>query len=158
MVKYLLTLLLLSFNLNAEIIDTGNLLSNSGFTGGTSSWTNHGTTQQHHVGLGNECVGSAVDNSNSGCGVSGLPPQRKVEASIQTPHALASDDRLARRPIWNCMVSDLKIDELNAPKEKKEEKERWKGGTPSAAGYMGNSLVSRRWKGQTKVTKLKLLS
>ena len=71
MVKYLLTLLLLSFNLNAEIIDTGNLLSNSGFTGGTSSWTNHGTTQQHHVGLGNECSGSAVDNSNSGCGVSG---------------------------------------------------------------------------------------
>ena len=24
-----------------------NLLDNSGFTGGTQSWTNHGTTQQH---------------------------------------------------------------------------------------------------------------
>ena len=54
-----------------ETITTGNLLDNSGFTGGTQSWTNHGTTQQHHVGMGNECVGSAVDNSNSGCGVSG---------------------------------------------------------------------------------------
>ena len=52
-----------------ETITTGNLLSNSGFTGGTSSWTNHGTTQQHHVGMGNECAGSGVDNSNSGCGV-----------------------------------------------------------------------------------------
>jgi len=54
-----------------ETITTGNLLSNSGFTGGNTSWTNHGTTQQHHVGMGNECAGSAVDNSNSGCGVSG---------------------------------------------------------------------------------------
>ena len=71
MVRYLLALLLLSFTLNAETITTGNLLSNSGFTGGNTSWTNHGTTQQHHVGMGNECSGSAVDNSNSGCGVSG---------------------------------------------------------------------------------------
>ena len=54
-----------------ETIDTGNLLSNSGFTGGLTSWSNHGSTQQHHVGMGNECPGSAVDNSNSGCGVSG---------------------------------------------------------------------------------------
>ena len=52
-------------------INTGNILDNSGFTGGTQNWTNHGTTQQHHVGTGNECAGSAVDNSNSGCGVSG---------------------------------------------------------------------------------------
>tara|TARA_R110000744_G_scaffold117411_5_gene219548 strand:+ start:7533 stop:9341 length:1809 start_codon:yes stop_codon:yes gene_type:complete len=52
-------------------INTGNILTNPGFTGGTSSWTNHGSTQQHHVGMGNECPGSAVDNSNSGCGVSG---------------------------------------------------------------------------------------
>ena len=71
MVRYLITFLLLSFSINAEIITTGNLLSNSGFTGGNTSWTNHGTTQQHHVGIGNECAGSAVDNSNSGCGVSG---------------------------------------------------------------------------------------
>ena len=52
-------------------INTGNILDNSGFTGGTQNWTNHGTTQQHHVGTGNECAGSAIDNSNSGCGVSG---------------------------------------------------------------------------------------
>ena len=71
MVKYLLALLLLSFTVNAETITTGNLLSNSGFTGGNTSWTNHGSTQQHHVGMGNECSGSAIDNSNSGCGVSG---------------------------------------------------------------------------------------
>ena len=66
-----LFILFISPKLFGETITTGNLLTNSGFTGGTSSWTNHGTTQQHHVGLGNECVGSAVDNSNSGCGVSG---------------------------------------------------------------------------------------
>jgi hypothetical protein len=77
MVKYLIAIVVTCsflFTWNkafSEIITTDNLLSNSGFTGGTSSWTNHGTTQQHHVGLGNECVGSAVDNSNSGCGVSG---------------------------------------------------------------------------------------
>ena len=66
-----LFILFISPKLFGETITTGNLLTNSGFTGGTSSWTNHGTTQQHHVGLGNECAGSAVDNSNSGCGVSG---------------------------------------------------------------------------------------
>ena len=54
-----------------ETIITDNLLSNSTFTGSNTGWTNHGTTQQHHVGMGNECAGSAVDNSNSGCGVSG---------------------------------------------------------------------------------------
>ena len=54
-----------------ETIVTDNLLSNSSFTGSNTGWTNHGTTQQHHVGMGNECAGSAVDNSNSGCGVSG---------------------------------------------------------------------------------------
>ena len=64
-------ILFYTFSLRAETIVTGNLLSNSGFTGGNTSWTNHGTTQQHHVGMGNECSGSAVDNSNSGCGVSG---------------------------------------------------------------------------------------
>ena len=67
----LLILFLLTSTAGSETITTGNLLSNSGFTGGTQNWTNHGTTQQHHVGIGNECVGSAVDNSNSGCGVSG---------------------------------------------------------------------------------------
>jgi len=66
-----LFILLISPKLFGETITTGNLLSNSGFTGGNTSWTNHGTTQQHHVGMGNECSGSAVDNSNSGCGVSG---------------------------------------------------------------------------------------
>ena len=64
-------ILFYTFSPRAETIVTGNLLSNSGFTGGNTSWTNHGTTQQHHVGMGNECAGSAVDNSNSGCGVSG---------------------------------------------------------------------------------------
>ena len=54
-----------------ETIITDNLLSNSTFTGSNIGWTNHGATQQHHVGMGNECAGSAVDNSNSGCGVSG---------------------------------------------------------------------------------------
>ena len=67
----LLFSLVISFKSFGVEIDTGNLLDNSGFTGGTSSWVNHGTTQQHHVGIGNECSGSAVDNSNSGCGVSG---------------------------------------------------------------------------------------
>ena len=51
-----LFVLLISPKLFGETIVTGNLLNNSGFTGGTSSWTNHGTTQQHHVGMGNECT------------------------------------------------------------------------------------------------------
>ncbi len=63
----LLILFLLTSTAGSETVTTGNLLNNSGFTGGTQNWTNHGTTQQHHVGIGNECVGSAVDNSNSGC-------------------------------------------------------------------------------------------
>ena len=67
----LLLILFLSTSTNSEVITTNNLLSNSTFTGSNTGWTNHGTTQQHHVGMGNECAGSAVDNSNSGCGVSG---------------------------------------------------------------------------------------
>ncbi len=50
---------------------TGNLLTNSGFSDGLNNWTNHGSTQQHHNNIGNECVGSAIDNNNSGCGTSG---------------------------------------------------------------------------------------
>ena len=75
--KYILAVLItLSFifvwnKAFGETIVTNNLLSNSTFTGGNTGWTNHGTTQQHHVGMGNECAGSAIDNSNSGCGVSG---------------------------------------------------------------------------------------
>ena len=34
-----------------ETITTDNLLSNSTFTGGVTSWTNHGSTQQHHTNL-----------------------------------------------------------------------------------------------------------
>ena len=71
MFRLVLLLFLISSSVYATEINTGNLLNNSGFTGGTQSWTNHGTTQQHHVGTGNECAGSAIDNSNSGCGVSG---------------------------------------------------------------------------------------
>ena len=67
----LLLILFLSTSTNSEVITTDNLLSNSTFTGSNTGWTNHGVTQQHHVGMGNECAGSAVDNSNSGCGVSG---------------------------------------------------------------------------------------
>ena len=50
-----LFILLISPKLFGETITTGNLLSNSGFTGGTSSWTNQGSTQQHHTNYGNEC-------------------------------------------------------------------------------------------------------
>ena len=71
MFRLSLLLFLISSSVYATEINTDNLLNNSGFTGGTQNWVNHGTTQQHHVGTGNECAGSAVDNSNSGCGVSG---------------------------------------------------------------------------------------
>ena len=68
----LLKILLLTFITSFAYAETtGNLLTNSDFSNGLTGWTNHGSTQEHHIGIGNECDGSAVDTSNSGCGTSG---------------------------------------------------------------------------------------
>lgn len=68
----LLKILLLTFITSFAYAETtGNLLTNSDFSDGLTGWTNHGSTQEHHIGIGNECDGSAVDTSNSGCGTSG---------------------------------------------------------------------------------------
>lgn len=68
----LLKILILTFITSFAYAETtGNLLTNSDFSNGLTGWTNHGSTQEHHIGIGNECDGSAVDTSNSGCGTSG---------------------------------------------------------------------------------------
>jgi len=50
---------------------TGNLLTNSDFSDGLNNWINHGSTQEHHNEIGNECVGSSPDYTNAGCGTTG---------------------------------------------------------------------------------------
>jgi len=90
-------------------INTGNLLTNSGFTGGNTSWTNHGTTQQHHVGLGNECIGSAVDNSNSGCGVSGSLAGVD-EGGVNQTVTLSEDTNMTEAEIKNGFTSTMSND------------------------------------------------
>tara|TARA_S200002703_G_scaffold12674_2_gene11280 strand:- start:513 stop:1868 length:1356 start_codon:yes stop_codon:yes gene_type:complete len=68
----LFKILLLTFITSFAYAETtGNLLTNSDFSNGLTGWTNHGSTQEHHIGIGNECDGNAVDTSNSGCGTSG---------------------------------------------------------------------------------------
>ena len=73
MVKYILAVLItLSFLLIwnkafSETITTDNLLSNSTFTGGTTSWTNQGSTQQHHTMYGNECNPNTAGNWATTC-------------------------------------------------------------------------------------------
>ena len=52
-----------------ETIDTGNLLTNSTFTGGITGWTNQGATQQHHVEYGNECNPNTANNWATTCGI-----------------------------------------------------------------------------------------
>ena len=53
----------------SETITTDNLLSNSTFTGGVTSWTNHGSTQQHHTNYGNECNPNTANNWYTTCGI-----------------------------------------------------------------------------------------
>ena len=52
-----------------ETINTGNLLTNSTFTGGNTNWTNHGTQQQHHTNYGNECNPNTAGNFATTCGI-----------------------------------------------------------------------------------------
>ena len=52
-----------------ETINTGNLLTNSTFTGGNTNWTNHGSTQQHHTNYGNECNPNTAGNFATTCGI-----------------------------------------------------------------------------------------
>ena len=73
MKRLTLSLLLLTLCLSTETtsieINTGNILVNPGFTGGNTSWTNHGTTQQHHTYYGNECNPNTANNFSTTCGV-----------------------------------------------------------------------------------------
>ena len=62
-------ILSLSTSTNSIEINTGNILTNPGFTGGNTSWTNHGTTQQHHSNYGNECNPNTSNNFSTTCGV-----------------------------------------------------------------------------------------
>ena len=52
-----------------ETINTGNLLTNSTFTGGNTNWTNHGSIQQHHTNYGNECNPNTAGNFATTCGI-----------------------------------------------------------------------------------------
>ena len=76
MIRYLITLLLISFSLNAEIIDTGNILTNSTFGTGTTynttGWTVDEHTHGHHgtgsfatLGGGNNPGGSVAAEENT---------------------------------------------------------------------------------------------
>ena len=72
MVKYLLALLLLSFTINAETIDTGNILSNSTFGSSTSydttGWTISSGTSGHdnmNTAGGNDPGGSVASTGNT---------------------------------------------------------------------------------------------
>lgn len=68
----LLKILLLTFITSFVYAETtGNLLTNSDFSDGLNNWINHGSTQEHHNEIGNECVGSSPDYTNAGCGTTG---------------------------------------------------------------------------------------
>jgi len=68
----LFKILLLTFITSFAYAETtGNLLTNSDFSNGLTGWTNHGSTQEHHNEIGNECVGSSPDYTNAGCGTTG---------------------------------------------------------------------------------------
>ena len=76
MIRYLIASLLISFSLNAEIIDTGNILTNSTFGTGTTynttGWTVDEHTHGHHgtgsfatLGGGNNPGGSVAAEENT---------------------------------------------------------------------------------------------
>lgn len=94
---------------SVDEINTGNLLTNSTFDDGSlTGWTTN-NTNQYHDGFGNECVGLAVDNDSSGCGVSGsaaLNGGGYIEQSV----SLANDGGLTKSDINGGFKSTMSVD------------------------------------------------
>jgi len=90
-------------------INTGNLLNNSTFDNGSlSGWTTN-NSGQYHDGFGNECVGLAVDNDNSGCGISGSAALNGG-GYIEQTLSLVDDGGLHKAEINEGFESKLSVD------------------------------------------------
>ena len=103
-----LFILLISPKLFGETITTGNLLSNSGFTGGTSSWTNQGSTQQHHTNYGNEC--GQPNSPGATCGVTKGSLAGVDEGGVNQTVTLSEDTNMTEADINNGFTSTMSND------------------------------------------------
>ena len=116
MVKYILAILItLSFLLIwdkafGETITTDNLLSNSTFTGGTTSWTNQGSTQQHHTNYGNECNPNTAGNWATTCGITKGSLATVDNGGVNQTITLSEDTNMTTEEIQNGFTSTMSND------------------------------------------------
>ena len=105
----LLTLCLSTEATSIEI-NTGNILSNPGFTGGTSSWTNQGTTQQHHTNYGNECNPNTANNFSTTCGVAKGSLAGVDDGGVNQTVTLSEDTNMGTPEIQRGFTSNMSAD------------------------------------------------
>ena len=114
--KYILAVLItLSFltvwnKAFGETIDTGNLLVNPGFTGGTTGWTNQGSTQQHHVEYGNECNPNTANNWATTCGITKGSLATVDNGGVNQTITLSEDTNMTTEEIQNGFTSTMSND------------------------------------------------
>jgi hypothetical protein len=93
-----------------ETIDTGNILSNSTFTGGTTSWTNQGSTQQHHTMYGNECNPNTANNWATICGITKGSLATVDNGGVNQTVTLSEDTNMTTEEIQNGFTSTMSND------------------------------------------------
>ena len=114
MKRLTLSLLLLTLCLSTETtsieINTGNILVNPGFTGGNTSWTNHGTTQQHHTYYGNECNPNTANNFSTTCGVTKGSLAGVDDGGVSQTVTLSEDTNMGTPEIQRGFTSTMSSD------------------------------------------------
>tara|TARA_R110002012_G_scaffold11006_2_gene49487 strand:+ start:520 stop:2091 length:1572 start_codon:yes stop_codon:yes gene_type:complete len=91
-------------------INTGNILVNPGFTGGNTSWTNHGTTQQHHTYYGNECNPNTANNFSTTCGVTKGSLAGVDDGGVSQTVTLSEDTNMGTPEIQRGFTSTMSSD------------------------------------------------
>ena len=94
----------------SETIDTGNILSNSTFTGGTTGWTNQGSTQQHHTNYGNECNPNTAGNWATTCGITKGSLATVDNGGVNQTITLSEDTNMTTEEIQNGFTSTMSND------------------------------------------------
>ena len=93
---------------NSIEINTGNILVNPGFTGGNTSWTNHGTTQQHHTMYGNEC--GQPNNPSASCNITKGSLAGVDDGGVSQTVTLSEDTNMGTPEIQRGFTSTMSSD------------------------------------------------
>ena len=83
---------------------------NPGFTGGTTGWTNQGSTQQHHVEYGNECNPNTANNWATTCGITKGSLATVDNGGVNQTITLSEDTNMTTEEIQNGFTSTMSND------------------------------------------------